>query len=361
MLTVTVSRRHHFADSKPDQMRSVKITRPEAQLFDSASSQRVSVSTSHARSIARPIHRQYFRRGCALHCTTRLFTAIMGVLYECPCAICSRHPSGGRYVSRETFYRHGGSNMALSRAKSRRTDDAAADEDPSALDPGHDGSVEEEEASDGAHTTGRDEQDEETDGGVLDRTGGGSVGAWAVDRRGSDSGGNGDGSVKSDGSDDGERLEEEDLPLDVFQNFPLSDGGDDNEAGENAEDPGLLLQQALQPLDDVQHGAPDNEHVGQSTPAAVSTNGVALSPEAFADMVHDFVAFNFAQEYNPHREALATMLKQRTHRGLKNRTPYKLDKFVNNAVRLEEKIVHCCRNGCMAYTAKHAQANSCPF
>jgi len=87
VLTVIVSGTHHFADSKPDQMRSVKITRPEAQFFDSASSQRVSVSTSHARSIARPIHPQYVRRGCALHCTTRLLTAIMGVLYECPCAI----------------------------------------------------------------------------------------------------------------------------------------------------------------------------------------------------------------------------------------------------------------------------------
>jgi len=52
MLTVNVSRTHHFADSKPDQMRCVKITRPEAQFFDSASSQRVSVSTSHVGSIA---------------------------------------------------------------------------------------------------------------------------------------------------------------------------------------------------------------------------------------------------------------------------------------------------------------------
>ena len=53
VLTVIVSRTHHFADSKPHQMRSVKITRPEAQFFDFASSQRVSVSTSHVRSIAR--------------------------------------------------------------------------------------------------------------------------------------------------------------------------------------------------------------------------------------------------------------------------------------------------------------------
>jgi len=277
----------------------------------------------------------------------------MGVLYECPCVICSRYPSGGRYVSRATFYRHGGSNMALSRAKRRRTDDAAAEEEPSALDPGHDGCVEE-EAGDGAHATGGDEQDEETDGGVLDRTVGGSVGAWAGDGRGSDSGGSGDGSVKSDGSDDGERLEGEDLPLDLLQNYPLSDGGDDNEAGEDAEDPRLRLQQAHQPLDDVPHGAPDNEHVGQSTPASVSTNGVALSPEAFADMVQDFVAFDLAQEYNLPREALATMRKQRTYSKLKNRTPYRLDKFFSNAARLEEKIVHCCRNGCMAYTAKHA-------
>jgi len=52
MLTVMVSRTHHFADSKPDQIRSVKITRPESQFFDSASSQRVSFSTSHVRSIA---------------------------------------------------------------------------------------------------------------------------------------------------------------------------------------------------------------------------------------------------------------------------------------------------------------------
>jgi len=55
------------------------------------------------------------------------------------------------------------------------------------------------------------------------------------------------------------------------------------------------------------------------------------------------------------------MLKQRTYSGLKNRTPDKLDKFVNNAVRLEVKIVHCCRNGCMAYTAQHVQATSCPL
>jgi len=73
------------------------------------------------------------------------------------------------------------------------------------------------------------------------------------------------------------------------------------------------------------------------------------------------VAFNFAQEYNLPLEALATILKQRTYSGLKNRTPYNLDKFVNNAVRLEEKILHCCRNGCMAYTAKHVKATSCPI
>ena len=47
----------------------------------------------------------------------------------------------------------------------------------------------------------------------------------------------------------------------------------------------------------------------QTTPAAVATKGVALSREAFADMVQDFVAFNFAQEYNLPREALVTMLK----------------------------------------------------
>jgi len=91
-------------------------------------------------------------------------------------------------MSRATFYRHGGSNTALSRDKRPRTDDAASDEEPSALDPGHDGRVEEEEAGDGAHATGGDEQDEEMDGGVFDRAGGGSVGAWAVDGRGSDSG-----------------------------------------------------------------------------------------------------------------------------------------------------------------------------
>ena len=233
----------------------------------------------------------------------------MGVLYECPCAICSCLPSGGRYVSREMFYRHGGSNTALSSAKRRRTDDAAGHEETSALDPGHAGNVEEEEAGDGAHATGGDEQDEETDGGVIDRTGCGSVGAWAVYGRGSERGGDGDDSVKSDGSDGGEPLEEEDLPLDVFQNFPLSDGGNDNEEREKSEDPGIIFQQALQPLDDAQHGALENEHVEQSTPAAVTTDGVTLSPEAFADMVQDFVTFNFAQEYNLHREALATMLK----------------------------------------------------
>jgi len=119
-----------------------------------------------------------------------------------------------------------------------------------------------------------------------------------MDGRVSYSGGHGDGSVRSDGSDGGEPLEEGDLPLDALQNFPLSDGGDDHEEGENAEDPGLFLQQALEPPDYAQHGALDNEHVGQSTLADVVTNGVALSPEAFASMVQDFVTFSFAQEYN---------------------------------------------------------------
>jgi len=52
-------------------------------------------------------------------------------------------------------------------------------------------------------------------------------------------------------------------------------------------------------------------------------------------MIQDLVAFNFEQEYNLPRKALDTMLKQRTDRGLKNRTPYKLDTLFNNAVRLE--------------------------
>jgi len=100
-------------------------------------------------------------------------------------------------VSRAFLNRHGGSNTALSRAKRRRSDDAAEDEEPSALDPGHDGSVGMEKASDGAHASGGDEEDEATDSGVLHRTGGHSVGAWAVNWRGLDSGGDGDGSVKA--------------------------------------------------------------------------------------------------------------------------------------------------------------------
>jgi len=151
----------------------------------------------------------------------------MGVLYECPYAICIHHPSGGRYVSKKTFCRHRGSNTALCRAKRRQTDDAAADEESSALGPGHDGCVEKEEAGDGAYATCVDEQDEEADGGVLERTGGGSVGAWVVDGCGSDSRGNGDGSVKSYGRDAGAPPEEEDLPVDMLQDFPLSDVGDD--------------------------------------------------------------------------------------------------------------------------------------
>jgi len=197
----------------------------------------------------------------------------MGVLFECPCAICSRHPSGDRYVCRATFCRHDGSNTALSRAKRRRTDDAAADKEPRALGPGHDGSVEMEEVGDGAHATGGDEQDEGTDGGVLDHTGGGSVGAWAVHGHGLDSGGDGDSSVKPDSSDDGEPLEEEDLPLDVLQNLALSDGGDDNEEGENAEDLGLLLQQADQPRMTRSTGLPTMSALGSQRRLTLSQTG----------------------------------------------------------------------------------------
>jgi len=132
-------------------------------------------------------------------------------------------------VSKATFCRHGGSNTALNRAKRRQTDDATADEEPSLLHPGHDGCAEEQEAGDGAYATCGDEQDEKADGGVLERTGGGSVGACVVDGCGSDSGGSGDGSVRSYGRDGGEPPEEEDLPLDMLQNFKLSDCGDGKE------------------------------------------------------------------------------------------------------------------------------------
>ena len=109
------------------------------------------------------------------------------------------------------------------------------------------------------------------------------------------------------------------------------------------------------------HGRSRCGAVGPSTAAALVTNGVALSRETFADIVQDLVAFNFAQDCSLPLEALATTLEQRAHSGLKIRTPYKLEKFVINAVRLEGKIMHCCRNGCMAYTAKHVPVTSCHF
>lgn len=95
-------------------------------------------------------------------------------------------------------------------------------------------------------------------------------------------------------------------------------------------------------------------------PAAVATNGVSWSPEAFADTFQYCVAFNFATEYNLAQETLTTLLKQRTHSGFKNRTPYKQNKFFKNAVRLQEKNLQCHGKGCRAYTAKHAQAASYP-
>jgi len=130
-----------------------------------------------------------------------------------------------------------------------------------------------EEVGDGAHATGGDEQDEETDDGVLDHTGGGSFGGWAIDGHGLDSGGDGDGSVKPDGSDDGEPLEEEDLPLDVLQILALSDGGDDNEEGENAEDLELLLQQAVQPRMTRSTGLPTMSALGSPRRLTLSQTG----------------------------------------------------------------------------------------
>jgi len=55
VLTVIFSLTYHYGDSEPDQMRSVKITRPEAQFFDFVTSQRAIVSTSHVHSIFRRI------------------------------------------------------------------------------------------------------------------------------------------------------------------------------------------------------------------------------------------------------------------------------------------------------------------
>lgn len=112
-----------------------------------------------------------------------------------------------------------------------------------------------------------DERDEETDGGMVERTGGGIVGGWSAKGCGSNSGGDEDGIVKSNGSDAGVPLEEKDIRLDILQDFSLCDGGDDNEEGKKAEDPAHFLAQThqLQHLNDAQYGARDKKHVGHST------------------------------------------------------------------------------------------------
>jgi len=73
------------------------------------------------------------------------------------------------------FYRHGGSTTALSGSRRRRGDNAVAEDEARALFRLVNGGDEAEEASESAHDTGGDEQDEETDGGVLDRTSGDSI------------------------------------------------------------------------------------------------------------------------------------------------------------------------------------------
>lgn len=90
----------------------------------------------------------------------------------------------------------------------------------------------------------------------------------------------------------------------------------------------------------------------------VPMNGVDLPVDQFKSLVDDFVAYTFVIEHNLTDAAVGHYLLQRS-RLLTYRTPYKQNAFIYASLYLDEREVHACTNGCVAFTGARGGASAC--
>jgi len=125
----------------------------------------------------------------------------------------------------------------------------------------------------------------------------------------------------------------------------------DQEKAPVAEDPGSF----------VGGGSSPPTQPGAEQKGSVQTNGVTLSAVEFESHVDDVLAFSFLKDNGISRSGAQAFLKQKLHSTLKRRSPFLLNELIREAVHLEEKVVDCCRSGCLAYTGERSQQTVCEF
>jgi len=90
----------------------------------------------------------------------------------------------------------------------------------------------------------------------------------------------------------------------------------------------------------------------------VSTNEVRLPVAEFRDRRADLALYAYTVQHNLTQAAVADLLKLSTS-GAKYRTPYLMERFIDESVNLETRSVDCCINGCLAFTHKRTRQTAC--
>jgi len=185
-----------------------------------------------------------------------------------------------------------------------------------------------------------------------------------------------DGDVEEGSSDAGSDtgLFLEDLPLNLDDDKVLDAGGgghedaeessgaedaDDDRNDENAAEEEAPV--AEEPGGSVCGGSSPPTSQGAEQQGSLKTNGVTLSADEFESHVEDFAAFSFPTDNGISRSGAEAFLKQRMNSSLKRRSLFLLNQLIHEPVHLEEKVVDCCRNGCLAYTGERSQQTVCGF
>lgn len=104
---------------------------------------------------------------------------------------------------------------------------------------------------------------------------------------------------------------------------------------------------------------------GDTSPASsapelhsVRPNGVCIPSQVFEENIDDFVAYTFVVQHCRSREGTEDYLLQRRFAGT-CRTPHALNSMVKSSVDLRTRMVDCCRNGCVAFTADRDAFTAC--
>jgi len=86
----------------------------------------------------------------------------------------------------------------------------------------------------------------------------------------------------------------------------------------------------------------------------VATNEVRLPVAEFRDCRADLALYLYTAQHNLTQAAVADLLKLSTS-GAKYRTPYLMERFIEESENLETRSVDCCINRCLSFTHKRTR------